>query len=109
MNFAAEWLNVIVSANPYIGLLIACLLFIVRASDKRIACDEQFSDSEDEGEGGRRHRESFKNKTAKRQRMMDPAKKDGNCSLFWLLVLCVLVSGEIIVFKLAQQIWIWLF
>jgi histone deacetylase 1/2 len=34
----------------------------IRASDKRITCDEEFSDSEDEGEGGRRHQESFKNK-----------------------------------------------
>lgn len=34
----------------------------VRASDKRITCDEEFSDSEDEGEGGRRHLESFKHK-----------------------------------------------
>jgi len=34
----------------------------VRASDKRITCDEEFSDSEDEGDGGRRHQESFKHK-----------------------------------------------
>jgi len=34
----------------------------VRASDKRITCDEEFSDSEDEGEGRRRHQESFKHK-----------------------------------------------
>ena len=34
----------------------------VRASDKRISCDEEFSDSEDEGEGGRRNRESFKHR-----------------------------------------------
>jgi len=33
----------------------------VCASDKRIACDEEFSDSEDEGDG-RRHRENFKHK-----------------------------------------------
>ena len=32
----------------------------IRASDKRIACEEDFSDSEDEGEGGRRNRESYK-------------------------------------------------
>ena len=38
------------------------LLLIVRASDKRISCDEEFSDSEDEGEGGRRNRESFKHR-----------------------------------------------
>jgi len=34
----------------------------VRASDKRITCDEEFSDSEDEGEGGRRHQDSYKHK-----------------------------------------------
>ena len=34
-----------------------------RASDKRIACEEEFSDSEDEGErGGRRNQESFKSR-----------------------------------------------
>lgn len=32
----------------------------VRAHDKRIACEEEFSDSEDEGEGGRRNAASFK-------------------------------------------------
>ncbi len=34
----------------------------VRASDKRISCEEEFSDSEDEGDGGRRNRESFKHR-----------------------------------------------
>lgn len=33
---------------------------LVRAHDKRIACEEEFSDSEDEGEGGRRNAASFK-------------------------------------------------
>uniref|UniRef100_A0A3Q3VPV7 Histone deacetylase n=1 Tax=Mola mola TaxID=94237 RepID=A0A3Q3VPV7_MOLML len=32
----------------------------IRAHDKRIACEEEFSDSEDEGEGGRRNAASFK-------------------------------------------------
>lgn len=32
----------------------------IRASDKRIACDEEFSDSEDEGEGGRRNAANYK-------------------------------------------------
>uniref|UniRef100_A0A8C5BTN2 Histone deacetylase 1 n=1 Tax=Gadus morhua TaxID=8049 RepID=A0A8C5BTN2_GADMO len=32
----------------------------IRAHDKRIACEEEFSDSEDEGEGGRRNTASFK-------------------------------------------------
>ena len=34
----------------------------IRASDKRIACDEDFSDSEDEGEGGRKDKHSYKPK-----------------------------------------------
>ena len=34
---------------------------VVRATDKRIACDEEFSDSEDEGESGnRRNRVSYR-------------------------------------------------
>ncbi|XP_035249824.1 histone deacetylase 1-like isoform X2 [Anguilla anguilla] len=32
----------------------------IRAHDKRIACDEEFSDSEDEGQGGRRNTANFK-------------------------------------------------
>uniref|UniRef100_A0A673C2J4 Histone deacetylase n=1 Tax=Sphaeramia orbicularis TaxID=375764 RepID=A0A673C2J4_9TELE len=32
----------------------------IRAHDKRIACEEEFSDSEDEGEGGRRNAASYK-------------------------------------------------
>ena len=34
----------------------------VRASDKRIQGDNEYSDSEDEGEGGRRQRESFRHR-----------------------------------------------
>ena len=40
----------------------------IRASDKRIACDEEFSDSEDEGEGGRRNVADHK-KGAKKARI----------------------------------------
>ncbi|KAJ8287421.1 hypothetical protein COCON_G00000800 [Conger conger] len=32
----------------------------IRAHDKRIACEEEFSDSEDEGQGGRRNTASYK-------------------------------------------------
>ena len=65
-----------------------CLLFtsvfhsrIVRASDKRIACDEEFSDSEDEGDGaaasgGRRHRENFRIKRLKTADVVDGDKKE---------------------------------
>lgn len=47
----------------------------VRATDKRIACEEEFSDSEDEGEGGRKNVANHK-KGAKRPRV-DEDKKDG--------------------------------
>ncbi|CAF93492.1 unnamed protein product [Tetraodon nigroviridis] len=47
----------------------------IRATDKRIACDEEFSDSEDEGEGGRKNVANHK-KGAKRPRV-DEDKKDG--------------------------------
>ena len=44
----------------------------IRASDKRIACEEEFSDSEDEGEsGGRRNRESYKGR-----KRLKPANND---------------------------------
>lgn len=46
----------------------------VRASDKRIACDEEFSDSEDEGEGGRRNVADHK-KGAKKARMEEDKKE----------------------------------
>ena len=45
----------------------------VRASDKRITCEEEFSDSEDEGEG-RRDRTSFKPRLKKPRTEED--KKD---------------------------------
>ncbi|XP_035000198.1 histone deacetylase 2 isoform X1 [Hippoglossus stenolepis] len=46
----------------------------IRATDKRIACDEEFSDSEDEGEGGRRNVSNQK-KGAKRPRADDDDKE----------------------------------
>lgn len=42
----------------------------IRASDKRIACDEDFSDSEDEGEGGKKDKQNYKPKP-KRPRTED--------------------------------------
>lgn len=50
-------------------------IIAVRATDKRIACDEEFSDSEDEGEGGRKNAANHK-KGAKRPRV-DEDKKEG--------------------------------
>lgn len=44
----------------------------IMSRDKRIACDEEFSDSEDEGEGGRRDAHSHKNK---RQKSDDTTKE----------------------------------
>ena len=50
----------------------------VRASDKRITCDEEFSDSEDEGDGGRRHKENFKTmKKMKLDEEKNGEKKEG--------------------------------
>uniref|UniRef100_A0A8C9S5S5 Histone deacetylase 2 n=1 Tax=Scleropages formosus TaxID=113540 RepID=A0A8C9S5S5_SCLFO len=46
----------------------------IRASDKRIACDEEFSDSEDEGEGGRRNVANHK-KGTKRARVEEDRKE----------------------------------
>ncbi|MGH0182175.1 UNVERIFIED_CONTAM: hypothetical protein FKN15_008765 [Acipenser sinensis] len=45
----------------------------IRAHDKRIACDEEFSDSEDEGEGGRRNVANYK----KAKRVKTEEEKDG--------------------------------
>lgn len=56
-------------------MTLCCHLPSVRATDKRIACDEEFSDSEDEGEGGRRNIASHK-KGAKRPRV-EEEKKEG--------------------------------
>ncbi len=46
---------------------------LVRAHDKRIACDEEFSDSEDEGQGGRRNAANYK----KPKRVKTEEEKDG--------------------------------
>uniref|UniRef100_A0A673L6W9 Histone deacetylase n=1 Tax=Sinocyclocheilus rhinocerous TaxID=307959 RepID=A0A673L6W9_9TELE len=45
----------------------------IRAHDKRIACDEEFSDSEDEGQGGRRNAANYK----KPKRVKTEEEKDG--------------------------------
>ena len=49
---------------------------VVQASDKRITCDEEFSDSGDEGaEGGARRNAANHKKGAKRPRVEDEEKK----------------------------------
>lgn len=60
---------------PVVSLIRVCCVIAVRATDKRIACDEEFSDSEDEGEGGRKNVANHK-KGAKRPRV-DEDKKEG--------------------------------
>ncbi|NWS42826.1 HDAC2 deacetylase, partial [Probosciger aterrimus] len=65
------------SNNPSfrrILLQLAVCFLRVRASDKRIACDEEFSDSEDEGEGGRRNVADHK-KGAKKARIEEDKKE----------------------------------
>lgn len=46
----------------------------VCSSDKRIACEEEFSDSEEEGEGGRKNSSNFKK--AKRVKTEDEKEKE---------------------------------
>ncbi|ROK35738.1 Histone deacetylase 2 [Anabarilius grahami] len=50
----------------------------IRAHDKRIACDEEFSDSEDEGQGGRRNAANYKKpKRVKTEEEKDVEEKKG--------------------------------
>lgn len=48
--------------------------FLVCSSDKRIACEEEFSDSDEEGEGGRKNSSNFKK--AKRVKTEDEKEKE---------------------------------
>jgi len=72
----------------------------VRASDKRITCDEEFSDSEDEGEGGRRHQESFKHKRIRLEDKTEGKTAAAVDKRLYLLssftVICELPDGHII-------------
>ena len=58
-----------------------CIL--VRASDKRITMEEEFSDSEDE-DGGRRDRSSLSHKKIKRLKTDNNEKKDAEKGRFCL-------------------------
>ncbi|ELK07672.1 Histone deacetylase 2 [Pteropus alecto] len=51
----------------------------IRASDKRVACDEEFSDSEDEGEGDCRNVADHK-KRAKKAKIEEDKKETGQKS-----------------------------
>ena len=51
-----------IKKHPVYLLLI---LLLVRASDKRIQREDEYSDSEDEGEGGRKDNESHRKKKRK--------------------------------------------
>lgn len=66
----------------------------VRAHDKRIACDEEFSDSEDEAEGhggGRRNSANHKKvKRVKKEEEKEGEEKKGKVSSFdENLILCL--------------------
>ena len=79
--------------------LFQSFLFVVRAHDKRIACEEEFSDSEDEGEGGRRNAASFKK--AKRTKMegekeAEEEKKKGAFLFLTLLRFTVYIIGHLV-------------
>lgn len=56
----------------------------VRSSDKRIACEEEFSDSEDEGEGGRKNVSNFKK--AKRSKTEEEEKEEEEKKGSYLIV-----------------------
>lgn len=74
-----------------IKIIKKCVSLPVRAHDKRIACDEEFSDSEDEGQGGRRNAANYKkSKRVKTEEEKDGEEKKGemtgaanNSSAFW--------------------------
>lgn len=51
------------------------ILISVRASDKRVTGEGEYSDSEDEGEGGRKDRANYKPK-AKRMKTENEEKKE---------------------------------
>lgn len=57
---------------------VCCIVFdliSVRASDKRVTGEGEYSDSEDEGEGGRKDRANYKPK-AKRMKTESEEKKE---------------------------------
>lgn len=54
-------------------------LLSVRSADKRIACDEEFSDSEDEGEGGRKNVANFKKAKRVKTEEEEEEEKKGWC------------------------------
>lgn len=62
--------------EPYYWFLFCQFHILVRASDKRIACEEEFSDSEDEGEGGRRNVADHKKGTKKARLEEDKKEND---------------------------------
>ena len=58
--------------------------FVAHARDKRIDCEEEYSDSEDEGEGGRQNHHEYRHHTSKRLKSdMDneAAKTNGSKSI----------------------------
>lgn len=51
--------------------------YLVRASDKRIACEEEFSDSEDEGDGRRDNQSSREGRSRKRKQPVENMVTNG--------------------------------
>lgn len=68
--------HVFVFFGALLFFLFCHLHILVRASDKRIACEEEFSDSEDEGEGGRRNVADHKKGTKKARLEEDKKEND---------------------------------
>ncbi len=69
--------------DAFVNMVFVCLS--VRAHDKRIACDEEFSDSEDEAEGqggGRRNAANHKKvKRVKKEEEKEGEEKKGKTCL----------------------------
>uniref|UniRef100_A0A8C3EJ68 histone deacetylase n=11 Tax=Passeriformes TaxID=9126 RepID=A0A8C3EJ68_CORMO len=62
----------------------------IRNSNKRISCDEEFSDSEDEGEGGRKNVANFKKaKRVKAEEEKEEEEKKGEQESWHLLQFCL--------------------
>lgn len=80
--------NALQSLSSSLFDVASASLFSVRNSDKRIACDEEFSDSEDEGEGGRKNVANYKKaKRAKTEEDKEEEEKKGRHNMETLSIL----------------------
>lgn len=90
-------------------LTVFCWLS-VRAQDKRIACDEEFSDSEDEGEGGRRNTASYKKaKRAKTdgEKEAEEKKKGEEETKGISFIFLIFISSSLSFWQIYQIFFIW--